>query len=58
VALVRRRLCLSDDRDAELADALGERLTEDDGLWAAGPAEHAITTLWWDRAPGGATRTA
>ncbi len=49
IALVRRRLCLSADRDAELAAALEGRLAERDGLWAAGPAEHAVTTLWWDR---------
>jgi SAM-dependent methyltransferase len=49
VALVRRRLCLTAARDADIADALGDRLAERDGLWAAGPAEHPITTLWWDR---------
>ncbi len=49
VGLVRRRLCLTADRDPDLADALGGRLAERDGLWAAGPAEHAVTTLWWDR---------
>jgi len=49
VALVRRRLCLTAGHDAEIADALGDRLAERDGLWTAGPAEHSITTLWWDR---------
>jgi precorrin-6B methylase 2 len=49
VALVRRRLCLTAGRDAEIVDALGDRLAERDGLWTAGPAEHSITTLWWDR---------
>jgi SAM-dependent methyltransferase len=49
IAYIRRRLCLSSDRDAELAEALGERLVERDGLWAAGPLEHPIVTLWWDR---------
>jgi SAM-dependent methyltransferase len=49
IAFIRRRLCLSADRDAELAEALGERLVERDGLWAAGPLEHRILTMWWDR---------
>ena len=49
IAFIRRRLCLRSDRDAELADALGERLVERDGLWAAGPLEHRIVTMWWDR---------
>ena len=49
VAVVRRRLCLPAERDDELADALDERLAECDGLWTAGPAEHSLTTLWWDR---------
>jgi SAM-dependent methyltransferase len=50
IAFIRRRLCLSADRDAELAEALGGRLRERDGLWAAaGPLEHPIVTLWWDR---------
>ena len=48
VALVRRRLCLSTDRDAEIAEALGERLRERDGLWAAGPPHRVVATIWWD----------
>jgi SAM-dependent methyltransferase len=48
VALVRRRLCLPADRDAEIADALGDRLRERDGLWSAGPDESVVVTLWWD----------
>jgi hypothetical protein len=56
VALVRKRLCLPAERDDEIADVLGERLTERDGLWAAGPAEHPLTTLWWDRRRVGAAR--
>ncbi|HKX33904.1 MAG TPA: SAM-dependent methyltransferase, partial [Actinomycetota bacterium] len=50
IAFIRRRLCLPADRDDELAEALGERLVERDGLWAAGPLEHPIVTMWWDRA--------
>jgi hypothetical protein len=48
VALVRRRLCLSSDRDEEVAAALGDLLAEHDGLWSAGPPAQAIATLWWD----------
>jgi SAM-dependent methyltransferase len=48
VALVRRRLCLSPDRDAEIAEALGERLAERGGLWAAGPPHRVVATIWWD----------
>ena len=49
IAFIRRRLCVSSDRDAEIAEALGERLVERDGLWAAGPLEHRTVTMWWDR---------
>ncbi len=48
VALVRRRLCLPPERDAEIAEALGDRLLERGGLWAAGPARRVVATLWWD----------
>ena len=48
VALIRRRLCLSADRDDEIADALGPRLRRHDGLWSCGPSASAIVTLWWD----------
>jgi SAM-dependent methyltransferase len=47
IALVRRRLCLRAERDAELADALGERLIERDGLWSTGRPE-TLVSLWWD----------
>ena len=50
VALIRRRLCLTADRDPEVAEALGARLVERGGLWSAGPAEQTSVTLWWDRA--------
>ena len=49
LALVRRRLCLSPDRDDELIDALGSLLVMRDGLWRAGPADQALTTIWFDR---------
>jgi SAM-dependent methyltransferase len=46
---IRRRLCLSADRDPEIAAALGGRLRAHDGLWDAGPQERTVVTLWWDR---------
>jgi SAM-dependent methyltransferase len=49
VTLVRRRLCLTPDRDGELVDALGSLLEERDGLWSAGPADQALATIWFDR---------
>ena len=45
VALIRRRLCLPSERDEELTDALGSRLTERDGLWTAGPTEQRLATI-------------
>ena len=48
ISLVRRRLCLTPDRDDEIADALGTRLAEHGGLWGAGPHEQRVVTLWWD----------
>ncbi len=48
VALVRRRLCLTPDRDPEVEEALGDRLRERDGLWSAGPERQTVVTLWWD----------
>jgi SAM-dependent methyltransferase len=48
VAAARRRLCLTPDRDQEVAEALGERLWEQDGRWGIGPPEQAAVTLWWD----------
>ena len=50
IALVRRRLCLKADRDGEIAESLGDRLKQRNGLWSAGPAEQRLVTLWWDRA--------
>lgn len=51
VALIRRRLCLSPERDDEVVATLSERLHEHDGLWSAGPADQTVVTLWFDR-PG------
>jgi SAM-dependent methyltransferase len=47
VAIVRTRLCLPPERDAEVADALGDRLREHDGAWSAGPPTQPLATLWW-----------
>ena len=51
VALARARLCLTADRDEDVADALGDRLWERDGGWTLGPGDQALTTLWWDPRP-------
>ncbi len=51
LAFARRRLCLTPDRDEELAEALGDRLQERNGLWSAGPPSRTFVTLWWDVAP-------
>ena len=48
VALIRRRLCLGPENDPEIAEALGDRLAEREGLWSAGPPEQILVTLWWD----------
>jgi precorrin-6B methylase 2 len=48
IALVRKRLCLHADRDAELSEALGSRVRERDGLWTAAPLERTVVTLWWN----------
>ena len=53
VALVRRRLCLTPDRDGEIAEALGDRLAERGGPWSAGPERTRIVTLWWDGSAAG-----
>jgi hypothetical protein len=48
VHTIRKRLCLPADRDADIAEALGGRLHETDGLWDVGPEERTVVTLWWD----------
>jgi SAM-dependent methyltransferase len=51
VAAIRRRLCLDAARDPEVAEALGDRLVFEDGLWSTrGPIEPMVT-IWWDVAP-------
>jgi SAM-dependent methyltransferase len=52
VALARARLCLTADRDEEVAEALGDRLREQrGGDWALGPPDQALTTLCWEPQP-------
>lgn len=48
VALLRRRLCLSPERDDELVEALGARLQRREGLWSAGPTDQPLVTIWFD----------
>ena len=48
VALIRTRLCLPASRDADIAEALGDRLRLRHGLWTAGPPSRTVVTLWWD----------
>jgi SAM-dependent methyltransferase len=49
VASARRMLCLTPDRDPEVAEALGDRLWSNaDGRWFIGTREQPVTTLWWD----------
>ena len=55
VALVRRRLCLPAERDAEIAEALGDRLVEREGGWSAGPVTQRLVTVWWDGGARGAS---
>jgi len=50
VGLIRRRLCLTPDRDDEVAEALGTRLVQNEGLWSAGPDTQRLVTMWWDTA--------
>jgi SAM-dependent methyltransferase len=48
VAFIRRRLCLPAERDPEVAEALGDRLAEHDGMWTSSSAAQRLVTLWWD----------
>jgi SAM-dependent methyltransferase len=49
LAMVRRRLCLDPSRDPELEAALGDRLSEADGLWNVGPSDpFLLATIRFD----------
>jgi SAM-dependent methyltransferase len=49
VASARRMLCLTPDRDDEVAEALGDRLWSDsDRRWFIGKRDQPVATLWWD----------
>ena len=48
IALIRRRLCLPKERDDDIAEAIGGRLVERDGLWSTGPPRETLVTIWWD----------
>jgi len=48
VAWIRRRLCLDATRDAEVADALGDRLHHEEGFWSVSGGNEPVVTLWWD----------
>ncbi len=48
VAWIRRRLCLEASRDAEVEDALGDRLRHEDGFWSVSGGNEPVVTLWWD----------
>lgn len=54
IALVRKRLCLQPDQDELVAEALGDRLRQRNGLWSAAPLNHSVVTLWWDQLGGSA----
>jgi SAM-dependent methyltransferase len=45
VAMVRRLLCLSADRDPEIDEALGDRPIDRDGRWAF--PDRPVATIWW-----------
>lgn len=48
VAFVRRRLCLTADRDLEVVEAVGDVLVERAGLWSIRAPGRRLVTLWWD----------
>jgi SAM-dependent methyltransferase len=50
VAWIRRRLCLTADRDPDVAEALGDRIVEGDGRFGFGP--RPVVTLWWEGTSG------
>ncbi len=46
VAFARRRLCLTPDRDPEVAEAIADRVVERDGRFGFPPRD--LVTLWWE----------
>jgi SAM-dependent methyltransferase len=58
VGLIRRRLCLTPDRDDEVEEALGTRLAQHEGLWSAGPDTQRLVTMWWEAAADRTTAAA
>jgi len=50
VAFVRRRICLTADRDPEVWEAIRERVVERDGMFGLPPRPNV--TLWWDGGAG------
>ena len=48
IGFVRRRLCLTADRDPEIGEAVSDRIVDRDGLFGFPPRR--MVTLWW---PGG-----
>lgn len=48
VGWIRRRLCLDSSHDAEVAEALGDRLRYEDGFWSVSGGDEPVVTLWWD----------
>lgn len=51
VASMRRSLCLTEERDAEIAGAVESRIVRRDGC--VGLAPRPVVTVWWDAPPGG-----
>jgi hypothetical protein len=47
VAWVRRRLCLTSDRDPEVAEAIAPQVVHQDGVHRFGGTRRVVT-LWWD----------
>jgi SAM-dependent methyltransferase len=50
VAWIRRRLCLTPDRDPEVETAMADRIVDVGGLFGLPP--QPLTTLWWEGRSG------
>ncbi len=49
VANIRKRLCLSPERDPEIVEVLGERLVQHSEGWSTGNSHvQQLTAFWWD----------